>query len=149
MALIYCPECGSKVSEFAVTCLNCSYPIKNLQNKTTTKIKKIKVNNTVVWILAFAPLIGQGLQGFIAGFIYGDYWEIYFDKFWAVTIVLNVILCYIDENKLKNQGVETEDFGSTWLIPVYLYRRAKNLGHDQAYFWVWIILFTLDFFSLL
>ncbi len=150
MALIFCPECGNKVSEFAATCLNCSYPISNLRNSNFSGAKKkVKVENTIVWILAFAPLIGELLQCFLAGLVYGDFWEIYYDKFWIVTIVLNILLCNIDDNKLKNQGIDTEEFGSTWLVPVYLYRRAKSLGHDQAYFWVWIVLFTLDFFSFL
>ncbi len=150
MALIFCPECGTKVSEFASTCLNCSYPINKLKANSFSETKtKVKVENTIVWLLAFSPLIGELLQCLIAGCVYGDFWEMHYDKFWPVTIILNIILCNIDENKLKNQGVETEEFGSTWLVPVYLFRRAKFLGHDQAYFWVWIVLFTLDFFSLL
>ena len=150
MALIFCPECGNKVSEFALTCLSCSYPISNLRNGNFLEAKKkVKVENTIVWILAFAPLIGELLQCFIAGLMYGDIWGRYYEEFWIVTIILNILLCHIDENKLKNQGIDTEEFGSTWLVPVYLYRRAKHLGHDQAYFWVWIVLFTLDFFSFL
>jgi hypothetical protein len=150
MALIFCPECGNKVSEFASICLSCSYPISNLRNGNFSEAKKkVKVENTIVWILAFAPLIGELLQCFIAGLLYGDIWERYYEEFWIVTIILNILLCHIDENKLKNQGIDTEEFGSTWLVPVYLYRRAKHLGHDQAYFWVWIVLFTLDFFSFL
>lgn len=163
MALIFCPECGNQVSEHAIQCGNCSFPIaslKNIQSTNTTGasgltnhqnkvVQPQKVNNTIVWFLAFAPLIGTFLQGFITGAIYGDDWYYYYDKFWLVTVVLNVILSSIDESKLKALGYDTDELGSNWLVPIYLYRRAKMLGHDQAYFWVWIVLFTLDFFSLL
>ena len=33
MALIFCPECGSQVSEHAKQCVKCSYPIDKLTNK--------------------------------------------------------------------------------------------------------------------
>lgn len=32
MALIFCPECGNQVSEYAETCNNCSYPIAKRKN---------------------------------------------------------------------------------------------------------------------
>ena len=36
MALIRCPECGQSVSEHAIACLNCGYPISVDQQKNNT-----------------------------------------------------------------------------------------------------------------
>ncbi|EGJ6399538.1 DUF4339 domain-containing protein, partial [Escherichia coli] len=34
-----------------------------------------------------------------------------------------------------------------WLIPVYLWRRAKILGQKPAYFWVWLVMLILVLFT--
>lgn len=33
MALIKCPECGKEISDRAVSCPHCGYPIKNLSRE--------------------------------------------------------------------------------------------------------------------
>lgn len=103
------------------------------------------VNNTIVWILAFAPLIGYFLEWIIA-FIVHDGSEVraYFAMeradYWYVTLVLNVALAYIDSNRLSNAGYGDEKFnGWAWLVPVYLYQRAKATKQSLAYFIVWMV----------
>ena len=96
------------------------------------------VPNGLVWTLAFAPLIGHFFAGFVAGASRGD-----IDHYWWVTLLLNVGLWLMDERKLKRAGHDTQKMGSSWLVPVYLYRRAKALGHSLAYFIVWTLLFIL------
>ncbi|MBQ6257295.1 MAG: zinc ribbon domain-containing protein [Clostridia bacterium] len=39
MALINCPECGKKVSDQAVACPDCGYPIAKANTKGTVLIK--------------------------------------------------------------------------------------------------------------
>lgn len=34
MALIKCPECGKEISDKAIMCINCGYPLNSLENKT-------------------------------------------------------------------------------------------------------------------
>ncbi|WP_297572083.1 DUF4339 domain-containing protein [uncultured Deefgea sp.] len=108
------------------------------------------VNNTLVWVLAFAPILGMLLEYFIAGAIHKNEYAasvaVESGKYWFVTLVLNVVLSYSDENKLRKAGHNTDKFkGMAWLVPVYLYQRAKNLNHNLAYFITWIVsfLFTL------
>jgi hypothetical protein len=172
MALIYCPECGTQVSEHAVHCIKCAYPISSLKGKinqqdynasqyyqathTRTNFQsqektpsKIEVNNSIVWVLALAPLIGSFIQGFIVGVFYGDNWFWHYGKFWWITIALNILLCYLDDNKLKESGIKTDSLGSTWLIPIYLYKRSELLNDGKAYFIVWIVTFTLTFLNIL
>lgn len=111
------------------------------------------INNTVVWILAFAPLIGYFLEWIFAGIIHGgnDYLtEAAMDgsKYWFITLALNIALSIFDEKKLKAAGHNTDKFkGWVWLVPVYLYQRAKATKQNLAYFIVWIVCFILVLFS--
>lgn len=157
MALICCPECGIQVSDQAPACVKCAYPIakkminfnrvnpsQDFEKQQTSKANQINVNNTFVWVLAFAPIIGTFLQGFIVGVLFGDNGGYYFNKFWWVTLALNLLLCYMDEKKLENQGVDTESMGSSFLIPIYLYKRASALNQSPIYLWVWISTYIIS-----
>lgn len=105
------------------------------------------VNNTVVWLLAFAPVIGHLLEYAIATVVYSDRTHLVNKamievEFWYITIILYLGLSYWDEYLLKKAGTNTNKFkGFVWLIPVYLFQRAKALKHNQAYFIVWIMCF--------
>jgi hypothetical protein len=110
-----------------------------------------QVNNTFAWILAFAPLIGSIIQGFIVGIKYADIIEklspmqimSYSENYWYVTLLLNIALSFLDERALAKSGHNTAKFkGWVWLVPVYLYQRAKNLKQSNAYFIVWCVCFA-------
>ena len=106
------------------------------------------VSNTLVWVLAFAPIIGLMLESFVAGMVYAD--NAYkaesaamSGQFWYITLILNVALSYWDEKRLSKSGTDTAKFnGFVWLIPVYLFQRAKALKHNLAYFITWIVCFV-------
>ena len=102
------------------------------------------VSNTVVWWLAFAPALGQFGSGFLSAATYTD-----MSKFWWITLALNVGLSIADERILKKAGHNTAGMGSAWLVPVYLYKRAKILNQNNAYFIVWMVLFVLDLYGVL
>ena len=36
-----------------------------------------------------------------------------------------------------------QQLGQAWLVPVYLFKRAKALAQTPAYAWVWVCLFVL------
>jgi hypothetical protein len=133
---------------------------ENFKNDKPPPITGDAVNNTLVWWLAFAPLIGQVLEGFFLELFYPepkvDYDNINsienythylthtnFNAFWFVTLALNFYLSFQDEKKLQKAGYDTGKLGSTFLIPVYLFKRAEMLKQNNAYFWVWLILFIL------
>jgi uncharacterized membrane protein YbjE (DUF340 family) len=157
MALIFCPECGTQVSDKAQACIKCAFPIAQKINNSVNfntnqksfsyqpSINEVNVNNNIVWILAFAPIIGTVLQGFIVGFLFGNNWMYSYNKFWWITLALNILLCHLDEKKLVQDGIDTEKMGSSWLIPVYLYKRAQILNHSPVYLWVWIATFVISF----
>ena len=96
------------------------------------------VNNTFVWILAFAPLIGVLLESFVS-----DVSGIPQESLWFITLAVNIIFGIMDEKKLKAAGHDTSKMGSAWLVPVYLFKRSKLLGHNYAYFIVWCVAFGL------
>jgi len=106
------------------------------------------VNNSVVWVLAFAPILGKILEYIIAEFSYGNriigHAAVRAGHYWYVTLILNIILTVLDEIQLKKAGHNTDKFkGWLWLIPVYLYQRAKNLNQGLSYFIVWLLSFFL------
>lgn len=105
------------------------------------------VNNTLVWVLAFAPLIGTFLEYMLAGMLNASDAKanaaVASGHYIFVTIGLNIALCFLDASRLEKAGVQTEKFkGFVWLVPVYLFQRAKVLKHNLAYFIVWIVCFA-------
>ena len=113
-------------------------------------LKGDNLNNTLVWSLAFAPILGIFLEIVISMIVYDDEdWAldaVSAGEFFYITIALNILLSFIDEKRLKKAGHNTSALkGWVWLVPVYLYQRAKHLKQNLAYFIVWIccFIFTL------
>lgn len=96
------------------------------------------VNNTMVWWLAFMPILCSVIEYLVAGMI-----GVGSKSLWFITIVLNIWLCTMDDKKLGSAGYDTKSFGSTWLIPVYLFKRAKYLGPSYSYAIVWCVTFAI------
>jgi len=120
----------------------------HLDDKVPPPLSGEHINNTVVWVLAFAPLIGLMLEYFLAGMIHGNgrlaELAVENSKYWFVTVALNVGLSYYDEHQLKKAGHDTSKFrGLAFIVPVYLYQRAMALKHNLAYFIVWIACFVV------
>lgn len=106
------------------------------------------VNNTLVWVLVFAPLLGLFLESFIAMLVYSNENHamdaVADGKLFYITVALNILLSFLDEKRLQKAGHSTQAFkGWVWLVPVYLYQRAKHLKQNLAYFIVWLICFGL------
>ena len=106
------------------------------------------MSNTLVWVLAFAPIIGYLMEWFVAGALNGS--EAAAKRamenasYWYITLALNLLLSFFDEKRLQKAGHNTSRFrGWVWLVPVYLYQRAKNLQQNLAYFIVWLVTFAL------
>ncbi|GAB2476915.1 hypothetical protein GCM10027082_30330 [Comamonas humi] len=111
------------------------------------------INNTLVWILAFAPLIGGFLEWGLAELIHkGNEFAIKNavnnGKYWFLTLGLNIALSLADEKLLTKAGHNTSKFkGWVWIVPVYLYQRAKATRQNLAYFIVWILCFAANLAS--
>lgn len=48
MALIKCPECGKEISEHALSCPNCGYPVSLIENKSSEKKSDFESKTTDV-----------------------------------------------------------------------------------------------------
>ena len=110
------------------------------------------VSNLVVWFIAAAPFIGSFLQVVLAYVVAGNEWmaqrALASGRYWWVTVLLNVGLCIVDERRLKGAGVDTSTFGKlVFIVPVYLWKRARSLKQGPAYFWTWIAVFVLNLLS--
>ena len=106
------------------------------------------INNTIIWVLAFAPIIGLFIEYFIARAVHRNNFiadiAVKSNNYWFITVALNIGLAFWDEKKLKKAGHNAEKFsGWTWLVPVYLYQRSKCTKQNLAYFIVWIVCFVL------
>lgn len=100
------------------------------------------VNNTMVWWLAFMPILGSMIEYLVAAMI-----GVGSKSLWFITLGLNIWLCTMDDKRLRMAGYDTKSLGSTWLIPVYLFRRAKYLGQSYSYAIVWCITFAILLFA--
>lgn len=120
----------------------------HLVNQVVPPLTGSQVNNTVVWFLAFAPIIGLFLEYFFSFMINGNTsraeYAVENGNYWYITVLLNVALSIWDEKILKKAGMDTSKF-KIWvcIVPVYLFQRAKFLQQNVAYFIVWLICFAL------
>ena len=89
------------------------------------------------WVIAFLPLLGLIVENAIAVLT-----EAPIQGVWWITFLLNTGLCWWDASKIK---VWFPDLEPRWafVVPVYLYKRAKRLKQNLAYFFVWIAMFLL------
>lgn len=107
-----------------------------------------RIPGGAVWTLAFAPLIGYVLEIWTAGLngmsFEAAYLAVGAGQYWFISLLLNIALGYLDERRLRKSGVNTATFGwLAWLVPFYLWRRAKALDQKPAYFWVWLVMLIL------
>lgn len=121
---------------------------EHLDDTTPPPLPGSRINNTVVWVLAFAPLIGLTLEYIAAYMVHSSEYRaeqaVASGHFLYITIILNIALSYLDEKKLKKAGTDTSTFGRwVWLVPVYLYQRSQALKQNLAYFIVWLVCFIL------
>ncbi len=93
------------------------------------------VNDAAVWFLAVAPLIGT-----IAASAIGHASHVSVGSLWWITPALNVGLAWYDSKLLDKAGYKSDRLVWAWLflIPVYLYKRSRLVGQNQAPLVVWI-----------
>lgn len=115
-------------------------------------LSKEKINNTILWVLAVAPILGSYLESLIAIAMYGNNSRA-IDKlesgyFFLITISLNTLLAFLDENQLKKAGYNTNNFQGWWkfIVPVYIFQRSKHIDKNYVYLAVWIASLVATYF---
>lgn len=144
----FCTYCGASTAP-AVVPGHVNAPANSLHDfLAKAQGQGLRVDDRLVWVLAFMPLLGEIIESLVAGMIYGNSFQatlaVRSGHFWWVTLAVNIALCWRDEKNLRAAGVDTGSFGKMiWLIPVYLYQRSKALGHTLAYFITWCVCFAI------
>lgn len=121
---------------------------EQLKRNTPPPLDGTRVNNNVVWLLALSPVL-IGLLRYVVALMATGGNETRADQlmeqnaYWVLGPVISIALCYWDVAVLKTAGVNTQQLGQVWLVPVYLFKRAKALVQSPVYAWVWIGLFVL------
>lgn len=96
--------------------------------KTTTPppLTGEDIDNKFMWILVTVPIIGA-----IIDFAVGT-------TLFLPSIIANIVLCMLDEKKLKAAGQSAPAHWSVFIVPVYIWKRAVLLNHKKYYFGAWL-----------
>jgi hypothetical protein len=94
----------------------------------------------VIWAAAFAPvliliadLVARGVAGNRATGLWSGL---------IIALLVNSALCRWDR---RNVVVAGYDIPPSWLVPVYLWKRARVVWDTYGYFIVWMVVFALAF----
>jgi hypothetical protein len=98
------------------------------------------VSNRLAWLIVLVPIVGAIVEMLTGA-----------DASAGIGVILayfavNTLLCIWDETRLKKAGHDAPCIWWIFLIPVYLWKRAKKLNQKRSYFWAWIFLFILSLF---
>ena len=108
-------------------------PESNLASDAPPEYTMAPAGNLMIWILALSPIVGIIFE--LIGFVMiGLPIPILPD---IVVLALSISFGYADQKKLNAIGYDTSRMGPPWLVPVYLYKRARTLKHKLSYLIVW------------
>lgn len=97
------------------------------------------VDNSLVWVLVVIPL-GSAILEQMAGGQSTSIWG------WPLaTFIANLAVSALDEKRVVRSGVTDKAVRLgfwIWLVPVYLYQRARALKGPKLYVWAWIASFV-------
>jgi hypothetical protein len=99
---------------------------------TPPPLQGTDVDNRLAWGIAAVPLAGMVLE-LIAG-----------SPLTWVYLAANIVLCVLDERRLKAAGHQSPSSWWCLLIPVYLWKRSGLLGQSRKIFWCWLAAFMLS-----
>ena len=110
-----------------------SFEISQTIQKWAEVCQREEYNSIVGWAMALVPVVGIPLE-MLTGF-------------GKIYLLLNVLLGYIDDYRLKKQGIDTSQFGGlAFFVLFYLYKRARLLGDHLGYFATWCLLTLVTLF---
>ena len=100
------------------------------------------VDDTLAWVLVAIPL-GSALLEQAVGRTSTSLWD------WPLGILLaNVAVSVLDERRVIRSGVSDRAIrlgAWIWLVPVYLYQRARAVRGPRYYVWAWLASFAASF----
>jgi hypothetical protein len=115
----------------------------HLNAEVPPPLRGAHVENSFLWLAAFAPTIGVFIEWLVALTQYDDseaaFSSTMMGEFFYITIALNIAFCMVDERILKRAGYDADRlFKWTLIVPAYLYKRAAVTSQKQWFLAVWI-----------
>lgn len=98
------------------------------------------VSNRLPWLVVLVPIVGAIVE-LLAGVKMSTGIEVMLPY-----LAANTLLCAWDERNLKKAGHDAPSVWWVFLVPVYLWKRAKKLNQKRLYFWAWIFALILSMF---
>ena len=143
---MYCSQCGIEVLNQGSFCHSCGTKVgdsaiinNSSQSITMPQNVKSKLDNTVICLLAFAPILIIIIEVFISG---GD--GLGAGPGFLLGLAVNSGLAILDESIIKKAGYESNNLiWAIFLVPVYLWQRATITNQSRSYFWIWIVCFVI------
>jgi len=117
-------------------------------NSVPPPLARATVDDTLVWVLAFAPILSGIAVTFLLTLF--DPASDKAGRFFVFALLLRVgfnsVLCISDVERLKKAGHNTKDLilMGLFLVPVYLFVRASRLKQDYSYAIVWLVSFVIS-----
>lgn len=93
------------------------------------------VSNLIIWIVALSPVLGVCLE--LAGLVLIGLPVPILPE--IIVLSLSIYFAYADRNRLQAAGHDTSGMGPPWLVPVYLFKRARILKQKFTYLIVWCV----------
>ncbi|RAI38985.1 hypothetical protein CH341_26780 [Rhodoplanes roseus] len=115
-----------------------------LLSEVPPPVAAANINNSFVWALAVMPIVYVVLTAVLQVLLSSQ------ELFTLISLVLpfgvNAALCLLDLSQLKRAGY-SDGFLTLWaliLAPVYLFVRAKRIGHTPTYAITWVVTFAIS-----
>ena len=148
MALIKCPECGKEISDRAVSCPNCGFPLKEGQYDNITSYEERvipevepSISDKYIWLMSGALVLGIFL-GLIKAPLYA----------YIILLVINTICIIKDSEQLDKAGIRLSPvylvLGIMALVPIYVIVRAvktKRTSSGVIYSAIFIVMILFTF----
>lgn len=104
MSVIYCPECGNQVSEYATACPNCGYNVKEYFDKEKRQQEYMQLLSTILlpkypkkeWILIVLAVC------LIIFTLISLYFETFFMAF--LTFIMVILVIYLEEKDFRRRA---------------------------------------------
>lgn len=129
MSVIYCPECGNQVSEYATACPNCGYNVKEYFDKEKRQQEYMQLLSTIPlpkypkreWILIV-------LAGCLLIFtLISLYFETFFMAF--LTFIMVILVIYLEEKDFRRRA---DTYVFSVQDPDGYRKKVLELRHQQA-----------------
>ena len=104
----------------------------NRETTTPPPLASEDIDNRFMCILVAVPIAGVIID-LIAG-----------ATLFLPSIIANIVLCMLDEKKLKAAGHTAPAHWSIFIVPIYIWKRATLLNQKKHYFSAWVTAFIIS-----